>query len=470
MSIKFLQTLNPRNTLFGRILVWFWVAVTLMIVMAFFIARYFSQPWEINALEPEQEARIQSLQQSVQRQLSNNVDIERALRRVGNRGRHNLMAINVASDDILLGFPRVLLHQPKRFLKFKEAQQPLLIRSRNMEFAGPLLIKTNNQEYQLFVGRLLARGQQPIFAFSVVFVVCLISGTVACVAIAHTIAKPIKELSKLSNDFAQGIKHEAEPSTTAAFEKRKDELGRLHNDIYNMASKLAKSLAQQKSLMANISHELRTPLTRLQLALAMLNPTGEEQELYAKRIEKDIGVMDVLIGQALQLAKTNDENHAQFLPLENILLVDVLSPLLEDLAFEANASNVEFEVINNLDQNIELPLIHTSFVSAIENVTRNALKYSQGKVVAKFKVLAQPSTLPMLCIKVEDDGSGLNQDQQLHIFEPFYRASSGQHYQGTGLGLAIAKACVEMHNGDISAQPSAMGGLCITLLFPITTL
>jgi signal transduction histidine kinase len=202
----------------------------------------------------------------------------------------------------------------------------------------------------------------------------------------------------------------------------------------------------------------------------MLNPHGEEQELYAKRIEKDIGVMDMLIGQALQLAKTNDENHAQYLPLKNSLLIDVLSPLLEDLAFEANAGNVEFHVINKLAKNIQLPLIHTSFVSAIENVTRNAMKFSQTKVVATFDMDTQQSTLPMLRIQVEDDGYGLSAEQQLHIFEPFYRAYSGPQYQGTGLGLAIAKASVQMHNGEISAQPSALGGLCITLLFPVSKL
>ncbi|MFT6269616.1 MAG: two-component system sensor histidine kinase CpxA [Alphaproteobacteria bacterium] len=436
--------------------------------MSFFIARYFSQSWDVNALDSGQEKRVQTLQENVQKQINEDVDIERALKRVGARGRWNLMAVNNATNEIILGFPSPLLKQRERFLSLKEAQRPLLIRTNNMEFVGPFLITANDQNYRLFAGRLLRRGQRPVFAFGLALVVFLITGTVACIAIAWTIAKPIKELSQLSNDFASGLTSEISPNATEAFKKRKDELGQLHNDIYDMASNLAKSLSQQKALMANISHELRTPLTRLQLALAMLNPSGEEQVLYAKRIEKDIGVMDVLIGQALQLAKMNDENHAQWLQLENTLLQEVLLPVLDDLSFEAQASEITLTVNNGINGSLALALIRTSFVSAIENVTRNAIKYSEKQVRITLDLSVNHASHKMLRIQIEDDGEGLSDEQRTHIFEPFYRAPSGKHYQGTGLGLAIAKASVQLHNGEINVQPSDMGGLCICLLFPLT--
>lgn len=492
LFIKFSHRLNPRNSLFGRILVWFWVAVTLMVVMAFFIARYFSQSWEVSALDNDQIQRVQMLQQNVQQLLSRNVDIERALKRVSGRGRWNLMAINMSSNKLVLGFPAPLLSQRDKFLPLKDAQQPLLVKTNNMEFVGPFLVKTNNQEYQLFVGRLLRRDQRPVFAFGLALFVFLLTGTIACIGIAWTIAKPIRQLSKLSNDFASGRIEDTEIPTSKDLKNRKDELGQLNSDIHNMATNLAKSLAQQKALMANISHELRTPLTRLQLALAMLNPSGEEQVLYANRIEKDIGVMDVLIGQALQLAKMGDENQAQWMQVETVGLRDVLSPVFADLEFEANASNITLRVSKY--ENVKLPLIQASFVSAIENVTRNAIKFSQHqvKVTIDVRIMASLDSVSetkspqaistsanviqadknakadkMLSISIEDDGEGLSIEQINHIFEPFYRAPSGKHYQGTGLGLAIAKASVQMHHGKIKAKSSKMGGLCFTLLFPL---
>lgn len=485
--IKFSQKLNPRNTLFGRILVWFWVAVTLMIVMAFFIARYFSQSWEVSALGNEQLQRVQVLQNSVQQSLDRNVEIDRALRRVSARGRWNLMAIDMSSNRLVLGFPSPLLNQREKFLSLKDAQQALLIRTNNMEFVGPFLVQSKQQDYQLFVGRLLRRDQRPIFAFGLAFVVFLLTGTVACIGIAWTIAKPIKQLSKLSRDFAEGRIEDTNLLVSKDLKSRKDELGQLNSDIHHMATNLAKSLSQQKLLMANISHELRTPLTRLQLALAMLNPKDEEQIQYANRIEKDIGVMDVLIGQSLQLAKMGDENQAQWMQVQNLDLRQVLTPLILDLEFEAKARNITLQV--NEYQNVQLPLIHTSFVSAIENVTRNAIKFSKGHVklsidvhmnyppnrpsednviaASNIQVGDNKETRKMLSISIEDDGQGLSSEQVVNIFEPFYRANSGKHYQGTGLGLAIAKASVEMHKGEIEAHSSVMGGLCLRMLFPI---
>jgi two-component system sensor histidine kinase CpxA len=489
LLIKLMQRLNPKNSLFGRILVWFWMAVTLMIVMAFFIARYFSQSWEISALEDEQLQKVQILQQNVQQLLSRDISVDRALRRVSARGRWNLMAINMSSNELILGFPPPMLNQRARFLSLKDAQHPLLVRTNNMEFVGPFLVTSKKQDYQLFVGRLLRRDQRPTFAFGLALVVFLLTGTIACIAIAWTIAKPIKQLSKLSKDFAAGVIENSDSASSQQLSVRKDELGQLHNDIHDMASNLAKSLSQQKALMANISHELRTPLTRLQLALAMLSPSGEDQMLYAKRIEKDIGVMDVLIGQTLQLAKMSDNNQAQWMQVESVNLHEVLSPVLEDLEFEANASGITLQV--NSYENINLPLIRASFVSAIENVTRNAIKFSKDKVKVTIEVQTNalqnidpqhtisrphsqntiadknPGLKTMLSIVIEDDGEGLSNEQIEHIFEPFYRAPSGKHYQGTGLGLAIAKASVQLHHGEIKAHASQLGGLSLTLLFPI---
>ena len=494
---KITQKFNPRNSLFGRILVWFWVAVTMMVVMSFFIARYFSQSWEVSALDSVQLKRVQVLQQNVQQLLNRNANIEHALKRVSARGKWNLMAINMDSNELVLGFPSPLLTQRAKFLSLKYALQPVLIRTNNMEFVGPFLVASNDQDYQLFVGKLLRRDQRPIFAFVLALCVFLLTGTIACIAIAYTITKPIKRLSKLSKDFAGGnvnVLNASNGSIDAQFKHRKDELGQLHNDIHDMATNLAKSLSQQKALMANISHELRTPLTRLQLALAMLNPATQEQVTYAKRIEKDIGVMDTLIGQALQLAKMGDENQAQWMQSQITDLKTILSPVLEDLEFEAKAKGVTLNV--NKYETLSLPLIHTSFISAIENVTRNAIKYSQDDVRITIdlhtsrlanlpskendrilEVKDSPSALggsgtatktnTMLSIRIEDDGEGLSKQQIAHIFEPFYRAPSGQHFQGTGLGLAIAKAGLQMHRGQIKAQSSTMGGLCLTLLFPI---
>ena len=121
------------------------------------------------------------------------------------------------------------------------------------------------------------------------------------------------------------------PPDTSLLE-RKDEIGQVYADTFAMATKLALSLKQQKELMANISHELRTPLTRLQLATAMLEDS-EVKNAYLSRIEKEVEVMDKLIGEALRLARFSSHENLTKDSLSTHAIDKVLKPVLEDLNF-----------------------------------------------------------------------------------------------------------------------------------------
>jgi two-component system sensor histidine kinase CpxA len=468
----FIHKINPRNTLFGRILVWFWATVVVMVALAFFVARFMNQSWQVSAMPEDQYQRGNEIQSNLQRQLDRNTPLNRALRRLSARGRWNMMAINMQTNELTLGFPAPLMTQPAKFIALKSSPTPLVIKTNQVEFYGPFIITTSGQEHALFVGRLLRRDEQPKFALSWAFLVSLGVGIAACIGIAYTITKPIRQLSELSKDFAAGDIHKANKDLSL----RKDEIGQLHNDIFDMASNLAKSLSQQKALMANVSHELRTPLTRLSLATSMLNLQNDEQQRYGERIEKDINIMDKLIGQALQLARMNDESQAHWLKCKPCSLKHVLEPLIADLHFEAKAINKDIN-INDFDD-INIDLIESSFVSAVENVVRNAIKYANSvvkiRVMKSLCAIEQKSdsvdkydNVEALTIVVEDDGQGLSEHDIAHILEPFYRAQSNQEENGVGLGLSIVKAALELHHGSIDISASELGGLCLRLVFPI---
>lgn len=458
-TTQLLQKMDPRNSLFGRIFVWFWFAVIIMLVTVFSVARYVGQSWQVSAISDTQLTRVQGLFKNVKMQTDRGVDLPRALRRVSSRGRWNLMAVSLSDKDIVLGFPPPLLTQGNKFFALAEAESAVLVRTNNMEFVGPFALNVKNTEFQVFIGRLLPRDQRPAFVIGTMLIVILLLGTLACIAIAWTIARPIKRLQTLSNNFAAGSEKAPDPELL----NRKDELGQLHNDIYAMATKLANSLTQQKALLANISHELRTPLTRLQLSIAMLQPNDSNQSKYAQRIEKEINVMDALIGQALQLAKLED-NQAAWVQKQETSLQTVIRPLLDDLQFEAKASNIVLIVQNCPD--IELTINATSVHSAIENVTRNAIKFAESQVSICFAEESLGPSKSFLKISIQDDGKGLLQEQYEQIFQPFYQAHSGNKIKGTGLGLSIAKAAIELHNGKISAQQSSMGGLQVDIIIP----
>ncbi len=99
------------------------------------------------------------------------------------------------------------------------------------------------------------------------------------------------------------------------------------------------------------------------------------------------------------------------------------------------------------------------------NLISNAIKYSDsnGLIEVVTKINKQ------FCeILVRDNGIGIPMDDQLHLFEPFFRAQNTIDIQGTGLGLNIVKRYTDLMNGTISVQSTEGYGTAFTLRFPVT--
>jgi signal transduction histidine kinase len=102
---------------------------------------------------------------------------------------------------------------------------------------------------------------------------------------------------------------------------------------------------------------------------------------------------------------------------------------------------------------------------AVLNVVQNALEYSPegGRVHVSILGNAQET-----CVAVSDNGPGIPRDELEHIFEPFYRGSSGPHNaDGTGIGLAIAKLIIESSGGEIQVESDAEHGSCFRISLPV---
>lgn len=112
------------------------------------------------------------------------------------------------------------------------------------------------------------------------------------------------------------------------------------------------------------------------------------------------------------------------------------------------------------------------------NLVHNALKYSppQGVITLSARVdreerlTAQldPPGEAALLLQVEDEGSGLEQDELPHIFEMFFRKKDGHDLRiGRGLGLHFCRLVVEAHGGRIWAANRPTGGAVFSVLLPM---
>jgi signal transduction histidine kinase len=93
----------------------------------------------------------------------------------------------------------------------------------------------------------------------------------------------------------------------------------------------------------------------------------------------------------------------------------------------------------------------------------NAIKYSNEQSIISIQVSVSSGNLKLL---VRDQGIGIPEAQQRHLFSSFHRASNVGDIPGTGLGLAIVKRAVEEHNGNIDFKSKVDEGTIFVVTLP----
>ena len=117
------------------------------------------------------------------------------------------------------------------------------------------------------------------------------------------------------------------------------------------------------------------------------------------------------------------------------------------------------------DEHINLHIEPQLLSSAIENILRNAIHYSDYPIQVSVSVKGK-----YIEWVIEDDGNGIEENHIDKIFEAFYRESSARDRNsgGVGLGLAIAQHAIIKHQGSIQASNKRRGGLLVKLSIPFT--
>jgi signal transduction histidine kinase len=225
-----------------------------------------------------------------------------------------------------------------------------------------------------------------------------------------------------------------------------------------------KELAELKTrFMAMVSHEFRTPLAIIQAVSDTLTSyrqkMSEEQELEKHRtIQKQVHILkkfldDILIVSRSEIVALHFQpKETDFIDLCLQVITDSqqVSPLCQiQLSFtgEGRTAVVDTELM----------------MQALSNLVSNAVKYSVEACKIWFEVSMEPETVT---IHVRDNGIGISEDDQRHLFEAFYRAHNVNAIRGTGLGLTIVKRAVDAHSGSITFTSALNRGTTFIIHLP----
>ena len=288
------------------------------------------------------------------------------------------------------------------------------------------------------------------------FVSSVISTGVVLVLGNRFIFKSVHELSDASARVARG-------DYTPRLEIPKErEIGELVTNFNHMAEQLSKKETLASDFITSISHEFKTPLSTIRGYAQLLNedvPT-EKREQYVSIITKKVDVLTDLVTKILELSKL--ENTETSIPCEWFSLDEQIRKNILFLEHEWNGNQIEMipELIPlNIYGNKEM------LGEIWQNLLDNAIKFTPagGRIIVTMEELAEN-----VSIVFRDNGIGMDEETQSHIFEKFYQGSTQTARRGSGLGLAITKRILEMCDGTITVQSSPCEGTTVRVVLPVS--
>ncbi len=228
------------------------------------------------------------------------------------------------------------------------------------------------------------------------------------------------------------------------------------NKELELARDAAVSAMEAKTnFLSTVTHELRTPLyavTGLTHLLLEENPS-EHQKEHLKSLKFSGEYLLNFINDILQINKI-DADKLEPLKIE-FKLHKVLTDVVESL--QQNANENKTKLLLDYDPNIPKTLLGDpiKLSQIFMNLVGNALKFTKnGKVEVIAKMLNQEEDQVKLYFEVRDNGIGISEEQQKHIFDSFEQGSIqiNREYGGTGLGLTIVKSLLGLFGSTIHLE------------------
>jgi signal transduction histidine kinase len=244
-----------------------------------------------------------------------------------------------------------------------------------------------------------------------------------------------------------------------------DELSEIANTFNSMLDRLETTFELQRNFISNASHELRTPLTSILGEAEIILQTKRTTEDYIKSIitmQQEAHKLEEVTSSLLRLSQISYEGKKQ--KIEPLQMDELLMSIKIDFDKRMPDNHVKVMV----QQSEENPNVYTLMCSdvwmelALTNIIQNSIKYSDNKEV----LVTLSYTDTEFFINISDYGIGIPEQDQKHIFEPFFRASNTFNYTGYGIGLPLAARIIRLHSGKLKIYSRTNEGTKVFIQFP----
>jgi signal transduction histidine kinase len=290
------------------------------------------------------------------------------------------------------------------------------------------------------------RARTPLKVFTIAasdFRILLESETSICV----TLLRAVTMMVRRSNE-----------AHITDLDRQNRELARAYADLKTAQDELVsrERLSVMGKFSSLILHDIRNPLSALKSRIELLKQNYREKDYFEESIEKinnDISRMELLTAEFLDYARGDIRLQMTVCNLENLF-----ERLRESMVMKTGRSLVSLHIENLVEKPviIDEDRILRVLINASENACKAMPEGGLLSIVAKREG-------DKLFFDITDTGSGMSEETQAHIFEPFYSVSPGG---GTGLGMIIIKNIVDAHNGTIRISSREGEGTSVHIELP----
>lgn len=270
-------------------------------------------------------------------------------------------------------------------------------------------------------------------------------------AAEETLRKYTEELEEKIKERTQSLEHlvleleKARDDASNSWEQEK-ELNHLKTRFVSMAS-----------------HEFRTPLSSIQLSAWLVDKYLEKDDKesitkHTSKIKNSVLQLTGILNDFLSLEKLEAGKVCP--QLQHFDIINCSEEIIEEMQLLAKQNQNIVYQHTGLSSNVCLdPAL---LKNALVNLVSNAIKYSGENT---FIEVITEVTETEVCITVKDNGIGIPDEEQEHLFEAFFRAHNTGNIPGTGLGLNIVKRYVELMGGEVVYKSTQDIGTIISLRF-----
>ncbi len=217
------------------------------------------------------------------------------------------------------------------------------------------------------------------------------------------------------------------------------------------------ALESARDFAAVASHELRTPLTAMRTNLEVLHtldlPPEQRKEVTEDTIRTQTRI-EATLAALERLAQGELSTADDHVPLD-------ITELLDRAAHDAMRIYPDLTITLMPSPTVLMLGLPTGLRLVIDNAIANAAKHGRATKVQLSAVTSRAGVE----IVVDDNGTGVPEEERAAMFERFTRGSSASH-SGSGLGLALVAQQAELHGGTASLKDSPLGGTRLLLRLP----